>query len=488
MRAATVLIALSLAAVGSAAQPASPATAPSCEAELSWILDYAERNYSGFEYKVPAARRPQYDALVAELRAEAIRAGDAASCDALLARWTAFFGDGHLSISRRSSGAATSEADGTPAAIRARYADAPRRDITESEARARLEALGTRRAPIEGIWEMQGGNYRGVILRDDEAGTSYAMSILRADSVWWMPGQVKAVFTPTGDAVYATEFRMRDHSEQRWEARVRANVMTMNNGSPWLRDWPREPGDLSAEDLARTGNAAFRVREAGVGTLVLHIPSFNDPRAMDSLWAADSDRVKAAERLVIDLRGNGGGSDHNFRMLLPLVYTQPIRMVSNALLATPDNIAVNEALAADTALPQAIRNGILASVRRMREANGRWYEYDDYVVDGFEALPLPRRVDVLVDRGCASSCEQFLLAARQSRKVTIYGTRSAGILDFGNVRQARMPGGTLQLNYPTTRSKRLPHSPVDGVGIPPDVAVPDTAIDQVGWVLRQAGR
>jgi hypothetical protein len=52
------------------------------------------------------------------------------------------------------------------------------------------------------------------------------------------------------------------------------------------------------------------------------------------------------------------------------------------------------------------------------------------------------------------SCEQFLLMAQQSRKVTIYGEPTAGILDFGNVRSATMPGGTLRLFYPTTRSKR----------------------------------
>jgi hypothetical protein len=69
--------------------------------------------------------------------------------------------------------------------------------------------------------------------------------------------------------------------------------------------------------------------------------------------------------------------------------------------------------------------------------------------------------------------------------VTIFGTPTAGILDFGNVRRGDMPGGTLYLNYPTTRSKRLPDAPVDGVGIQPHVVIPADEPDAVGWVLRR---
>jgi hypothetical protein len=48
--------------------------------------------------------------------------------------------------------------------------------------------------------------------------------------------------------------------------------------------------------------------------------------------------------------------------------------------------------------------------------------------------------------------------ARQSDKVTLFGTNSGGVLDYGNVRATQMPGATLVLHRPITRTRRLPPS------------------------------
>jgi hypothetical protein len=37
------------------------------------------------------------------------------------------------------------------------------------------------------------------------------------------------------------------------------------------------------------------------------------------------------------------------------------------------------------------------------------------------ALDNPRRIAVLIDRGCGNSCEEFVLAVRQSFKVKTFG-------------------------------------------------------------------
>jgi hypothetical protein len=486
MRATIALPSIILISATAAAAQAPAQQPPACAAEFAWVTDFAARNYAGFETKTGGDARSRYDALLAELSPLAAAAGDPTQCGAVLARWLAFFDDGHLSIGRRSAGAsAASDAPASDSEIRARFAGWPTRPLTEAQARSRLDALGAGRQPIEGIWESADASYRGVVLRDDDDDGRFTMSILRADSVWWTPGQVKAVFEPVpADGSYAVRFFMRDHSEQAWQGRVTKNVLVMGPGSTWFRQWPRTPDDVSRDEYEATRNVRFAARDVAPGTVLVQLPSFNDPAGIDALFEAEAERFGAAERLIIDLRGNGGGSDYNFRALIPLIYTDPIRLVSNAALATADNIRVNEALVGDTTIPAGIRTQLARSVAQMRTAEGGWYEFPDRVHEEEAVLELPRQVAVLVDRGCASSCEQFLLAARQSRKVTIYGTRTAGILDFGNVRNAQMPGGTLLLNYPTTRSKRLPHDPVDGTGILPHVAVPEDVIDPVSWALQ----
>jgi hypothetical protein len=482
--AAVVLIGGVTAAAG---QDPGQGVSPPCRAELAWVTEFAATNYSGFESKTAGDRLDGYRDLVRQLETEAALAETEAECDVLLRRWAGFFQDGHLSLGRR--GPATGDAVAATASpptdgeIRARFADWPSRNLTETEGRAALDALGGRRDPVEGIWESGDAAYRGIVVRNDEAPGRYIMSILRADSVWWLPGQVKAIFEGSGADAYDIRFFMRDHSEQAWTGSVDRNVLVMGQGSTWFRVYPALPDDVARDAYLDSHNRRFAARGEAPGTVVLHLPSFDDPVRMDSLFAAEADRIRDAERLLIDLRGNGGGSDYNFRALVPLLYTDPIRIVSNEVLATPANIAANAALAADTTIPAGIREQLSRQVEDMKASEGGWLPFPDRTHELSEVLERPARVAVLVDGRCASSCEQFLLMARQSRKVTIYGEPTAGILDFGNVRSATMPSGTLRLFYPTTRSKRLPHAPVDGIGVLPDVLVPDGHADPVAWVL-----
>jgi C-terminal processing protease CtpA/Prc len=77
---------------------------------------------------------------------------------------------------------------------------------------------------------------------------------------------------------------------------------------------------------------------------------------------------------------------------------------------------------------------------------------------------------VLIDEDCASSTEQFLLEAIQSRKVTLMGQHTAGILDYANVRDEALPCMSFILHYATTRSQRVDAGKgIDNVGIKPRV-------------------
>jgi hypothetical protein len=78
----------------------------------------------------------------------------------------------------------------------------------------------------------------------------------------------------------------------------------------------------------------------------------------------------------------------------------------------------------------------------------------------------------LVDKRCGSSCEEFLLAVRQSFKVKLFGQSSAGSLDYSNLRPFVLPSGKRLLMYATSRSLRLPQLSVDAAGIPPDQVLP----------------
>lgn len=86
----------------------------------------------------------------------------------------------------------------------------------------------------------------------------------------------------------------------------------------------------------------------------------------------------------------------------------------------------------------------------------------------------PRNIGIIIDGGCGSSTEEFLLACRNSDKNVIFFGRenTSGTIDYSNAVPRDMPGGKYVLYMPMTRSMRLPENPIDGEGIAPDVIVP----------------
>src|SRR5690606_6289341 len=96
-------------------------------------------------------------------------------------------------------------------------------------------------------------------------------------------------------------------------------------------------------------------------------------------------------------------------------------------------------------------------------------------------LPKPNRVAILINEYCGSTTEQFLLDAKQSGKVKLYGRSTYGALDFSNMTSAISPSGEFQLWYCTSKSLRIPGMEIDGRGIQPDYYL-DSSIPEKDWV------
>jgi hypothetical protein len=236
---------------------------------------------------------------------------------------------------------------------------------------------------------------------------------------------------------------------------------------------PPNPG--SPPDPKRTTPTFHKV---SARIVVVKVPSFGKPTEVADLIEQHRLEIRRSEHLILDLRGNGGGSDVAYAPLMKYVYSGPYRVIGTNVLATPDNVAAWERLLQQIPENRSdVRKQIADAVELMRSHPGELVELSpDRTITRDEVLPLPRRVSIVHDAGCASSCEQFLLAARQSSKVTTYGQTSAGVLDYANVRFVQLPSKARALAWATTRSRRLPAHPIDGVGIAPDVVVKPEAL------------
>ncbi|MCC7599579.1 hypothetical protein IGS61_18985 [Janthinobacterium sp. FW305-129] len=216
-------------------------------------------------------------------------------------------------------------------------------------------------------------------------------------------------------------------------------------------------------------------------TVLLVLPSFHGRyrAAVASLLETHRDALAQRPNWILDVRRNGGGSDSTYAPLLSWISSGEIVSMGAEWLSTPANIAGQEKVCALLAPgDQACAAFAAQAVAQMRTVQTGQYapqQSGGTISYARVETPEPRRparVAVLVDRDCASSCEEFLLAARQSFHVKLIGRNSYGALDYSNLRLHILPSGLRHLQYATSRSARLPQLQVDLGGIMPDIYLP----------------
>jgi hypothetical protein len=252
------------------------------------------------------------------------------------------------------------------------------------------------------------------------------------------------------------------------------------------------PGQTVVSDAKPASQSAASGREAvdpnaptfrvlSTKTVLITAPSFQDRYGapMNELIRRHLRRIGATENLIVDVRRNGGGSDSTYSPLMPLLEANPHTQAGAEFLATPVNIEATAAVCGLLAPGSKDCEEFIAPVlKAMRAAKPGTYVLPAGGTRLETSTPNrvathPRRVAVMIDRKCASSCEEFVLAARQSFKVKLFGRPTFGALDYSNLRPHDLPSGTRRLFYATSRSLRLPAYSVDIDGVGPDHLLPD---------------
>lgn len=454
-----------------------PAQPCNCPEQFDFLTQKIAANYAGYSDKVNPATRAAFDAHTTRYRALAAPVTTDTTCARLLYEWTLFFKDRHLQLSYNPP------PDDT-AAIRRRFADWEKIGLDEAAARARIDRPD--RDSIEGIWEMQGGNYRVALLRQPAAGRDYAAVVLRADSVWWMPGFVKFELK-TAAGGYQARFFMRDHSLREFSVAWRGDELRFGTFSTWQRVYPGA-GELPKDRKQQT----FFLEKLDSATLLITLPTMNESlrHEFKSLVKANRKLLATTPNLIIDVRGNGGGSDLTYYPLKRYLYTQPVRSDRVQYWATRDNADKFAEMGRNKDFPWTWRMYGRHMARKMRRNEGKFIGKTGQGVEKMNRVTrYPQRVVVLIDGGCASSCEQFALFAQQSKKTTLIGRNTAGVLDYSNLHFLPFPDRRFTLAYPTTRSNRVAEGRgIDNVGVAPAVRLSEADGDWVEWTRRYLRR
>jgi len=222
-------------------------------------------------------------------------------------------------------------------------------------------------------------------------------------------------------------------------------------------------------------------------TVLLCIPSFLPEyyEPINNLIEEHHEVLVSTPNLIIDVRGNGGGSDECFNSLLPYVCPESIEVVGADVRATQDNIDYLNDLTTIHEFPEETLLQIKTWTALMAENLGDFVEMvPTQTIELGEVFSKPQKVAICIDKGCASSTEQFLIFALQSPKVILFGENTAGCIDFSNVVPTETPSKNWTLSYPISRSKRIPLNQIDGHGIEPHIRLDTESKELIDTVMK----
>ena len=214
----------------------------------------------------------------------------------------------------------------------------------------------------------------------------------------------------------------------------------------------------------------------GDSTFYLRIPDFESNTANDLVQKYWSE-IMSRPNLIIDIRNNGGGQDNFYQKLAEIIYTNPYESKGIEWYATDGIIAEREELIENGQIKEGYEEESKALLDEMKKNVGGFvvhpYYGGDEIIKRDTIYSNPKKVGIIINGNNASSAEQFLLDAKQSTKVVLFGNENtAGVLDYSNITPKELPSGKYSLWLPATRSRRLPDNPIDNIGIPPDVSIP----------------
>ena len=220
-------------------------------------------------------------------------------------------------------------------------------------------------------------------------------------------------------------------------------------------------------------------------TLLLKLPSMgrNDRASTEAHIQKNKHLLDRMPYLIIDCRDNGGGINRTWTPLKPYLQTQSTVTDGQLFWGSEDNAEMMLATLKQYPLPKKEAKLVKQLAKEMKAHPGQFVGSMNARRERYGPPTLyPQKVVILVNGRCASSCEEFVLWAQQSRKVTIMGVPTAGIVDFVSTFSTTIPCMNWDFRYPMARSNRVADGrALDNIGIPPKISLQHVTTDWIEY-------
>ncbi|NLO69750.1 MAG: hypothetical protein GX102_02120 [Porphyromonadaceae bacterium] len=431
-----------------------------CLENYHWMKETFEKNDAGFEWIIQKKGEEAYQKFCDSIENEIKEANDIYRCEEILNDWGKFFRKGHFFV-----------ASNLPASKVANPDSVEKVNYTIQTIEVQSKQTDDR---MIGVWESS--PYKiGIVLDTLNPTRKYVGFIIESGVSEWTKGDVKLEIFEQ-DNKLSSNYYMQDRSIEKRDVHLIGGYELMI-GSMNFINTSKIDNEIEKKLLDETKPLFYNF---SAQTAILKIPSFNSDQKskIDELIEQNREQILSHKNLIIDLRNNGGGSDKSWKELIPFIYTNPIKNIGVELLSSELN---REKFLGNFTFIQKLL--LRKSIKRWESNDGKFVVVTDsvFINKMDDVLPNPENVIVVVDEICASSVEQFLLSAKQSKKVKIYGKLTFGALDVSNVASVTSPDRCFKLGYCLTRTLRPEKDRIDNIGIKPDVEINDS-IPKHKWI------
>jgi hypothetical protein len=420
-----------------------------CQEEFSKIKTHLESNYAGFKDKVTPKNIKKYKDFTADKEQVVTKAKNKSQCYFIINQWMSYFNDNHLYTGLNAEAIEKIQ----PQKLQT---DFPIEKLTVSE--ALIKKLESAKG-IEGIYTKKGEGFSIAVLKNKNPFRDYVAIVIKSSDSKFENGTVLAELKEKSENEY---FLLYNSAHMLAFATIKPKNGELISGFV-----------KNGKEIVDNENYNFEAKFLNENTLYFNIPSFSwEAKPMvDSLFVAQKENLSKSANLIIDLRNNGGGSDDVYSFISPYLYTQPIKGIGVDMFSSNDNIKGWELMLQDPNLPLDNKAEYQKMIDKLKlKLNQNVNIVEDYIDTSYTPLLFPKNVVIVINEGCASSTEQFLLEAIQSKKVTLMGQNTSGTLDYSNLRESDYCEMPYILWTPTTRSRRIDIGEgIDGIGIKPTI-------------------
>lgn len=236
---------------------------------------------------------------------------------------------------------------------------------------------------------------------------------------------------------------------------------------------------------------------------ILYISITRFPNYENKIWtgfiSSVISKIKSADKIIIDFRGNSGGDDtigmefagtlygHSFEHPIKRQYRsqspETVALLTNRLNIELIHLKYNHEKIPEYLITDFNDSKAMYVKALKGEIPSEFIRTDKGIKQANLGIGYNKPIYILMDRACGSSCEFTIAAFEWHKNVKKVGENTSGTFHFSNTGTAVLPNSKIKVLIPSQFSEYYDFRFFERVGISPDIQVP-TGEDAYSFVRK----